>query len=543
MSRGAQRTWILIGGLWLAAVAYYLTRDYLHHDVGWTLLATGRMLDGARLYRDIIEVNPPMIFYSAAPGVLLARLAGWSAMTGFSAYVLLLILGSVALTALVQARAAVLSPRAQGVMSLSALVALTLLPAADFGEREHFTAILTLPYVALLSARYADRTCDARLAGIVGLVAGLGLAFKPYFLVVPAMLELYQMIRRRSIVAAFRPETLCAATVIALYAGTVVLLHPEYIDRIVPYGVLVYEAYAKPFAYAFLQPKLPSILMPLAVYALVRVSVRDSRFLDAYAVAAGGFFVAYLVQAKGWSYHLVPVFAFLWMAAAAATILLFGAPAGEAPQRKRRLMAATAVVSLLGLIASPAIHGSARSPFSDILAPVVHRIAPSGSLYAFTSHVWVPFPLVARTGLDWASRFPAQWLLPGVINGLHDADASESDLRRRLKEIERFAVDAVIEDLQANRPQIVLVDMDCQYIDGPPFDYIGYFARDPRFRTLWRDYVKADEILFDELVSPSDQGRFNHRRLRRFEIYCRRDSAPGCAASAAVADAAEPAAR
>lgn len=543
MPRDAHRTWILIGALWLAALAYYLTRDYLHHDVGWTLLATGRMLDGARLYRDIIEVNPPMIFYSAAPGVLLARLGGWQAMTGFSAYVLLLILGSVALTALVQARAAVLSPRAQGLMSLAALIALALLPAADFGEREHFTTILTLPYVALLSARYADRDCDARLAGIVGLAAGLGLAFKPYFLVVPVMLELYQMIRRRSLTAAFRPETICAAAVVAFYAGAVVLLHPEYIERIVPYGVLVYDAYAKPFAYAFLQPKLPSLLMPLAVYALVRLTRRDCRFLDAYAIAAAGFFVAYLVQAKGWSYHLVPVFAFLWMAAAAATTFLFGAQASEAPRRRQRLMAATAVVSLLGLIASPAIHGSARSPFTDILAPIVQRIAPTGSLYAFTSHVWVSFPLVAKTGLDWASRFPAQWLLPGVINGLQAADTGDDDVRRRLEEIERFAIDAVIEDLQVNRPQIVLVDLDSQYIDGPPFDYLGYFARDPRFRAFWRDYVKAEEIAFDELVSPSDQGRFNYRRLRRFEIYCRRDSAPGCAASKAVADAAGPAAR
>lgn len=543
MPWGTHRTWTLIATLWLAALAYYLTRDYLHPDVSWVLVATGRMLDGARIYRDIIEINPPMIFYSAAPGVLLARLTGWQAMTGFSAYVLLLVLGSVALTAVVHARAAVLSPRAQGLLSLAALIALALLPVADFGEREHFTAILTLPYVALLSARYADRDCDARLAGIVGLAAGLGFAFKPYFLIVPVMLELHQMIRRRSLTASFRPETLCASVVLALYAVMVLLLHPEYLERIVPYGVLVYEAYAKPFAYAFLQPSLPSLLLPLAAYGLVRLTYRDSRFLDAYAIAAAGFFIAYLVQAKGWSYHLIPVFTFLWMAAAASAVLLFSTRPSEVPQARRRLVAATAVVSLLGLAASPAIHGSARSPFADNLTPIVQRIAPTGSLYAFTSHVWVSFPLVAKTGLDWASRFPAQWLLPGIINGLQAADASDSDIRQRLKTVERFTIDAVIGDLTANRPDIVLVDLDNPYFDGPPFDYIGYFERDPRFRELWRGYVKVEEFTFDEPVPPSDEGRFDQRRPRRFEIFCRRDSAARCAAPAAVADAAGPAAR
>jgi hypothetical protein len=540
MPRRAHRTWILIGTLWLAALAYYLTRDYLHPDVSWVLLATGRMLDGARLYRDIIEVNPPLIFYSAVPGVLLARLAGWPVMAGFSMYVLLLVLGSLVLAALIQARAMALPARAQGFMILAGLLALVLLPVADFGEREHFTAILTLPYVGLLAARYADRDCDARLAIIAGLAAGIGLAFKPHFLVVPLALELYQIVRCRSLRAAFRPETVCAAVVIALYAGGVLLLHPEYLDRIVPYGILVYGAYAKPLAYAFLQPKLPTLLLPLAAYGLVRLTVRDSRFLDAYAIAAAGFFAAYLIQAKGWSYQLIPVVVFAWMCAAGAAMMLLDAQAIETSAGRRRLITATVVISLFGLAATPAIHGSARSPFAETLAPIVQRIAPSGSLYAFTSHVWVPFPLVSSTGHDWASRFPAQWLLPGIVNGLR-AGAGNAVDHRGLEEIERFTIDAVIEDLQANRPEIVLVDRDNPYFDEPGFDYIGYFDRDPRFHALWRNYVKADELAFDEMVPPTEQGDFHLRRTRRFEIYCRRDTAPGCAASEAIADAAAPA--
>ena len=525
MSRLANNPWIAIGALWLAALAYYLSRQYLHPDVSWALVATGRMLDGARLYRDIIEVNPPLIFYSAVPAVLAAKLTGWPVMPSFIVYVLLLIAASLALTARVLDSTAALPQGRRGWMILAGFLALALLPVTDFGEREHFTAILTLPYVALLSARFLERDCDAKLAAAAGLAAGIGFAFKPYFLIVPAALELYLLARRRSLGTAFRPETIGAGLAISVYAAAVYLAHPEYFERIVPFGLLVYSAYTKPLMNTLLQPELPTLLLALLAYVAARVYGRASRSLDAYAIAAGSFFVAYLAQAKGWSYHLIPVAAFLWMSVAGA-VLTPSDNRAAAPIRAGRLLIATMAVALFCVALGPVTRGATRSPFADRLAPIVRSIAPAGSLYAFTSHVWVAFPLVPATGLDWASRFPGQWLLPGVVNSLPDADSAT---RARLEEVERFVVDAVIEDLERNRPEIVLVDLANPYFAGPPFDYLGYFERYPRFRSLWSDYVKVERFSFVERVSPVEPEGTRPTRIRLFDIYCRPDTAPGCA--------------
>jgi hypothetical protein len=533
MARLANNPWIAIGALWLAALAYYLTRQYLHPDVSWALVATERMLEGARLYRDIIEVNPPLIFYSAVPAVLAAQLTGWPVMPSFVVYVLLLIAASLVLTARILDSTAALPRGRRGWMILAGFFALALLPVTDFGEREHFTAILTLPYVALLSARFLDRGCDARLAAVAGLAAGIGFAFKPYFLIVPAALELYLLVRRRSLTAAFRPETIGAGLAVAIYAAAVYLAHPEYFDRIVPYGLVVYSAYTKPLLKVLRQPEIPTLLLAVMAYAVARVSGRASRSLDAYAIAAGGFFIAYLTQAKGWSYHLIPVAAFLWMAVAGA-VLTPSDERAEVPIRTRRLLIATMALALAGAAYGPATRGATRSPFADRLAPIVRGIAPTGSLYAFTSHVWVPFPLISTTGLDWASRFPTQWLLPGVVNGLHDAGPAA---RARLEEVERFVVDAVIEDLERNRPEIVLVDLANPYFAGPPFDYLGYFERYPRFRSVWSNYVKMEQFSFVERVGPVELGRAEPSRTRRFDIYCRRDTAPGCTPPETIAGA------
>ena len=67
-----QASWLLSRPLWLAlALAALLTAFRLtgtvDSDVAWQLWIAGRIHAGAHLYRDIIEVNPPLWFWMASP--------------------------------------------------------------------------------------------------------------------------------------------------------------------------------------------------------------------------------------------------------------------------------------------------------------------------------------------------------------------------------------------------------------------------------------------------------------------------------------------
>src|SRR5437660_707151 len=66
---------LLIGVVFAVAI---LLRQVvpLNTDVSWLLVIGERMLDGQRLYRDIIEINPPMAAFAYLPGVALARILG-----------------------------------------------------------------------------------------------------------------------------------------------------------------------------------------------------------------------------------------------------------------------------------------------------------------------------------------------------------------------------------------------------------------------------------------------------------------------------------
>jgi hypothetical protein len=63
-------SWLLIAALFVAAM---LLRQFIpvNLDVSWLLVAGERMLDGERLYVDIVEINPPMSVFAYLPGIVL----------------------------------------------------------------------------------------------------------------------------------------------------------------------------------------------------------------------------------------------------------------------------------------------------------------------------------------------------------------------------------------------------------------------------------------------------------------------------------------
>ena len=132
----------------------------------------------------------------------------------------------------------------------------------------------------------------------------------------------------------------------------------------------------------------------------------------------------------------------------------------------------------------------------DALLPIVRTHAAGGAIYAFSSNVSIGFPLANVAGVDWASRFPAQWLLPGVMRRLAAPERLDAVRLARVREIERYAVDAVIEDLARGAPSLVMVDVRQRksYFGDLDFDYLAYFADQPGFTDIWQAYHRIDRV-------------------------------------------------
>src|SRR3954453_12858194 len=91
---------------------------YVNHDAAWYLYMVERWLHGARLYRDVIDTNPPLILWLSAPPVLASIATGISALVAFKAYVFIVALASIAAAGAVARRA--WPDRALPIVSLTA---------------------------------------------------------------------------------------------------------------------------------------------------------------------------------------------------------------------------------------------------------------------------------------------------------------------------------------------------------------------------------------------------------------------------------------
>jgi hypothetical protein len=510
--------------LWIVALLFYLP-TYLHSDVSWYLVATERFVNGAHLYRDIIEVNPPLAFYLTAPPVLIAGVTGLPAAMCFVAYVFLLLALSLAvIDRMLRSPSGDASVR--GAFLLAAFGALVILPLPVFGQREHLMSILALPYIVLVGHRLMDGRCPRRLAILVGAMAAFGIGLKPHFVIVPALLELYFMVLRRSPLALIRPEPMALLAGLLAYVALVAAVNPEYFSFMLPYALLVYDAYSIPFLDVIAKPEVFTLLLPGCAYLMARHAVVTDRRSDVFALAAIGLFIVYLAQSKGWYYHLLPAVTMMWLAAAQVIIKLWRSePHREVPRRRVLLVWSAAALAVLAM--SPVMRGPFYNPFTDKLLPVVERYATGGAIYAFSSHVWVGFPLVNEARVGWASRFPTQWLLPGARSQLAESAGRDPDKERRLREIERYATNAIITDLEQTPPDLVIIDRDSSYMRLASFDYLTYLAQEPRFTRLWASYVKVGEIPVEINESP-----LSHVPPRIFDIWCRKSATHSCPALA-----------
>jgi hypothetical protein len=331
------------GAVLLIAVAIAVIVDArlgvtINNDVAWYIYSAGAFLDGGRLYDSIFfEVNPPLMLYLTVPGVALARFTGIAPAPAY-------VLSVFAVVALSLWLAAAVLPGRQGVGILALmLLALVILPAGDFGQRSHLMVSLALPYLLLTAIRLqGGAPCGTAIAAVVGAVAGLGVAIKPHYLLLPATLECLLWWRRHHPLSALRPENLALGAVLAAYTVAVVLFTPEYLRRVIPYALEVYNsAYRNSWSFVLARPE--TLLVPLAallhLWARRSLAAPQAAMGDVLTAAMLALFALYLSQMKGWNYHIYPTTAML--------VLLAGNVAFAAAAGRPLRLAGLALAGLL----------------------------------------------------------------------------------------------------------------------------------------------------------------------------------------------------
>lgn len=499
----------IIAFVWLGALLYHLPGT-INHDSAWYLYATDRWLDGARLYVDLVETNPPLVFYLHVPPVLLSKLTGLGLMPAFVLSTLVMVLASIALCINTTRSAREEEPHLWTVLLAGAFLTSLIVPKGTFGQREHLAVVLSLSYLFASAVRASGHSVGPMAATVAGLLAGVGLSLKPHFLLVPLLLELREVVRGRSISGAIRPDSLVLVSVVLLYGMSVPILHPEYLRDIVPIAQATYgRGFGIPLG-PFLVHRFTLILLgTLAIYVIVRLGMTERKVTDTFWLAAVGFFGAYLGQMRGFSYHVVPVLALVFIA------LLPLAADGPLVGDRRLPHPTQRLVSFLGIVViTTLIFSSGRYPSTkgSPLYELIQREAAGGTIAALGWNPSLGFPLVIEAGVRWGSRFPTIWPVPGAWHRLHGSGPRPShEEERELNEIMDWTRRAVAEDLQKFRPDLVLIGERLQKSQFYPieFDWLTWAQKDSMFMKVWPAYTLIERLDFQAVYArePSAEGQ------------------------------------
>ena len=400
-------------------------------DVSWLITCSERLLAGDRLYVDIVELNPPASVWMYVPFVWAAKLIGAKpeamVVAGFVAGAC----ASVAATIRFAARLKD-SPPSLWLTAVLSFVTL-LLPMALFAQREHAALLLALPATAALAV-IAERGRIGRLESIAsGLAAGMMVIIKPYFLFAVLAPALWTAWRRRSLVPLV-PGAAAAAAIVALYGLAILAFASDYVQWV----PVIADTYVPMRAAAWKVMVGPSLYPALCLgFAILLRQKRISPLAIAWALAAGGFLLAAIVQGKNYPNHWLPQ---AGLALAAALLLVAQAKGGS-----RRI----AVFAGLAVVAACEVYYWTIIP-DRALASEIRRVAPPApKVIALSPQLTTGHPVSRNAGGRWVGSRAGLFMASGAkYVGMN----SETARRAYREDIRSFAI-----DVERHSPDVVLV--------------------------------------------------------------------------------------
>lgn len=477
-----------------------------NHDVAWYTLAAARMLGGGSYARDFFEVNMPLAIALYIPPVALAASMHLHTAVAVDLLVLVLIIQAAALCALLSNPGDgpfVASPFAHGWLAAWVLLVLCFEPGYDFAQREHFIAILTLPFLFLVANGGA--AFSRPLRSYVALLAGIGFMIKPHYWPLPWLLLGLRAWRGRNwrLLGSLEARVLLGVFAATL-AGTL-WRYPDWIECL-RWASDLYPSFSHDVLRRMLNLRGIAVLAACLVFQWLFV-LRDRRFaapVMPFLASATYSLGAAIVQGKGWQYHFLPaaVFAYCGLAPVlAGTIRELGSRPRAAPVLK-----ALVAAGLMTGAATTAVAAARNTPTFGSLGLIpqaLRSVAANGDpVYAFSVEVQPMLPAVPLLGLHWASRYSSLWPLPALLRA--EREQGSPDAARLLATYRPPFTQSVIDDFGRHRPRIVLVDR--HRLPGQPADYdlMTFFLADPAFAAIWANYVRIGSVTYPDSVTGYD---------------------------------------
>lgn len=467
--------WIALGAAMAALVVQILRPANV--DVSWLLTVNERILAGATPYQDVIELNPPA-------SILLYRLPAFVAklLSVRSEWVLIgmfaLMIGAVmAFVANILSRYCLRADSSDKLFLIVAALVVAVLPFDEMAQREHFATLFILPYAIIAIARAAGkevRLVDGLTAGVM---LGLCITIKPHFVLCALLVAGLDIARTRDVRRVFRIEYGAAGAVALAYFIDSLVFYPKFFSDVLPEVADLYLP-LRIDSFDLVARAAISIAVPLCACWIAR-NRRDNVGTSVLLLTAMGFLGAYLIQGKGWSYHLYPAVAFFIMAAG-----------WTLETSENQINGVPRPIGFL-LIAMALILPAPRFFRADVshpgLAAAIERLAPHPRILAIGFLQNLGHPLTRDVGGVWVGSTWGLWATGGAM--LMKARV-EDDPVLQAKAEAYFEKDRrmVADDIETRHPDIILLE------ETVGFDFGQWIAGSSRLQAALARYRLVDTV-------------------------------------------------
>lgn len=309
--------------LTLVAVIASISHPLLGQPDQCMYLSMADLLMAGRLpYVDCFDNNPPLIIYLSVIPMVVARLAALPATLAFAlcVHVLAALSAGLSFWLLRSTRGKV-----SGLLACLSVLVFAWFNAfqeMDLGQREHIFTLAVFPYLLLRFLRYRLEPdlsdCDkvgAISACLTGLLAGVGISLKHYFLFIVLMVELACFLRRPCGRSLLHLEVATCLAAITLYLLHFLFLPPSMLSGffgfVLPIYARGYDYYTNSFLFnlaTYWRPDFLQLgLVSLLALFLAAVSFEITGLLSLFLTFAWSSALVFFLAGQAWQYHLLPV--------------------------------------------------------------------------------------------------------------------------------------------------------------------------------------------------------------------------------------------
>lgn len=466
-------------------------------DIAWLLFGARRWLEGAALYRDIIEPNPPLIFWLyAIPSALAKTIGGGEA---FTLKYCVIMLAGLSLWLCAQSLKHSLHwrnnpARKSLILGMAALLLLGADSYIVFAQREYLLVVLFLPFAFLHLPSVAPKQTQRLLPALAGLMAAIGLCLKPHFFLLWGVSMAHRSWRTRSLKNLLSIADSAIILFTLAYISTVLHFAPEYQSWL---GILT-QTYMR---YRHIGETRFDIMLWFAFIALVAMALAhllrvraivkrdpcgdDIAYLLWLTAAA---YLQALVQFKTWQYIAYP-FAALGMVTVIYLIAIRGL----------NNFLSFALLAWVFFPFTP-LSDNRQDGNREAYRLIMDEMKP---VAGEVKNIYIASPIFApalfymhRDDYVWSSRFPMlQFLLQGIVQSSDTGELS-TQTQPGMEKTQHWLLTAMGDDIVRTQPQALLIYRieKKQPSPDPAFDLYRWMQQDAVLELMLRRYEKAHEI-------------------------------------------------